>query len=358
MILSILAQSAVLSLMNNFTYKWKLTDLEKVEKNGLKVFSCFACGGGSTMGYKMSGFYVIGCNEIDPEMMAIYKKNHNPKYSFLESIETFKLRDDLPKELFNLDILDGSPPCSSFSMVGNREKNWGKKKKFREGQAEQVLDDLFFHYIDLARKLQPKVVVAENVKGMLQGNAKGYVKQIINLFNVAGYNVQLFLLNGATMGLPQKRERVFFVCSRKDLNLPKLKLGFNEKPIPVKDIESCSKDSKLLTGKQSKIWEWCKKHNEKCGGKAHTALFGKRSMFSTVVLKKNEPSSTITAGSGYDILHWEKKRTLGANEFIQLSSFPSDYKFKKNLIAYQCGMSVPPLMMHKISQQIKKQWFS
>ena len=68
--------------MTRFTYKWKLTDLEKVEKNGLKVFSCFSCGGGSTMGYKMSGFEVIGCNEIDPEMMEIYKKNHKIKLIF------------------------------------------------------------------------------------------------------------------------------------------------------------------------------------------------------------------------------------------------------------------------------------
>ena len=47
-----------------FTYEWNLSDLQKVEKNGLNVFSCFSCGGGSTMGYKMSGFNVIGCNEI------------------------------------------------------------------------------------------------------------------------------------------------------------------------------------------------------------------------------------------------------------------------------------------------------
>jgi DNA (cytosine-5)-methyltransferase 1 len=50
-----------------------------------------------------------------------------------------------------LDILDGSPPCSSFSMAGNREKDWGKEKKFREGQAEQVLDNLFFDFIDLQK---------------------------------------------------------------------------------------------------------------------------------------------------------------------------------------------------------------
>jgi DNA (cytosine-5)-methyltransferase 1 len=197
------------------TYKWNLTDLEKVKKNGLKVFSTFACGGGSTMGYKLAGFDVIGANDIDPEMAWHYKENHKPKYYYLEDIRKFRQREDLPKELYQLDILDGSPPCSSFSMAGSREKGWGKKKKFREGQAEQTLDDLFFDFIELARKLQPKVVVAENVKGMLQGNAKGYVKQIIGLFNVVGYDVQLFLLNAATMGVPQKRERVFLFAKEK-----------------------------------------------------------------------------------------------------------------------------------------------
>ena len=134
--------------MKKFNYDWTLREANFTKDKG-KVFSCFSCGGGSTMGYKLAGFDVIGCNEIDPKMMEVYKKNHNPKYSFLESIETFKKRDDLPKGLYNLDILDGSPPCSSFSMTGNREKDWGKKKKFREGQAEQVLDNLFFDFIDL-----------------------------------------------------------------------------------------------------------------------------------------------------------------------------------------------------------------
>ena len=156
---------------HKFPYKWTLKDA-KVTKDKGTVFSCFACGGGSTMGYKLAGFDVLGCNEIDPKMIEAYKVNHKPKYAYLEPIQTFKLRKDLPKELYNLDILDGSPPCSSFSMAGNREKDWGKEKKFREGQAEQVLDNLFFDFIDLAKELQPKVVVAENVKGLLLGNAK------------------------------------------------------------------------------------------------------------------------------------------------------------------------------------------
>ena len=342
--------------MTNFTYKWNLTDLDNVEKNGLKVFSCFACGGGSTMGYKMSGFDVIGCNEIDPEMMAIYRKNHNPKLHYLESIETFKLRDDLPKELYNLDILDGSPPCSSFSMAGSREKAWGKKKKFREGQASQVLDDLFFHYIDLAKKLQPKVVVAENVKGMLAGNAKGYVKQIIGLFNVAGYDVQLFLLNGATMGLPQKRERVFFVCRRKDLGWPNIKLVFNDKQVCVEkafssisDINYAGKD--LSGSSMVKYYYKCKP------GEAFSKYHPKKSLFNQKVIQRRGPSFTIT--SGCPLWHYDSPRELSKPEISVLSSFPLDYRFKSEKIAaYQMGMSVPPLMMHKISKAIYSQWFA
>ena len=167
-----------MNLLNThkFNYRWKLKDTVFPNDKGT-VFSCFSCGGGSSMGYKLAGFDVIGCNEIDPKMMNVYCKNLNPKFPFLEPIQTFKDRQNLPAELFNLDILDGSPPCSSFSLASvggrfGRQKGWGKKKKFREGQAEQVLDTLFFDFIELAGRLRPKVVVAENVKGLLLGEAK------------------------------------------------------------------------------------------------------------------------------------------------------------------------------------------
>ena len=87
------------------------------------VFSCFHCGGGSTMGYKLAGCRVLGGVEIDPAMMAVYRANHHPEHSYLMGVGDFvKIPDaDLPAELFDLDILDGSPPCSTFSTSGLRE---------------------------------------------------------------------------------------------------------------------------------------------------------------------------------------------------------------------------------------------
>ena len=159
--------------MHKFDYRWTLADANFTKDKG-KVFSCFACGGGSSMGYKLAGFDVVGCNEIDRRVMDLYEKNLHPRYAFLEPIQTFKERTAFPDVLYNLDILDGSPPCSTFTiaMARTRQETWGKEKRFREGQAEQVLDTLFFDFIDVVRKLRPKVVIAENVKGLLQGAAK------------------------------------------------------------------------------------------------------------------------------------------------------------------------------------------
>jgi DNA (cytosine-5)-methyltransferase 1 len=348
---------------HRFPYEWNLKNAIFTKDKG-KVFSCFSCGGGSTMGYKLAGFDVIGCNEIDPKMMEAYKVNHKPKYAFLESIQTFKLRKDLPKELYKLDILDGSPPCSSFSMVGNREKDWGKKKKFREGQSEQVLDNLFFDFIDLAKELQPKVVVAENVKGLLQGNARQYVRKIYTEFDKAGYYCQHFLLDASKMGVPQRRERVFFICLRKDLaepflyqkdmfsKVPKIELAFNEKEIPYKDIRESkgNKDAIGLSVKIKEYWLLCE------AGKSFSSVHPQGSYFNEVKAHPEKVLPTIRAkGLPYD---YEVQRTLFNNECKKAGSYPLDYNFNGAKPHYLIGMSVPPVMTAQIATEIHLQWLS
>ena len=235
--------------LRRFHGPWNLTDLATVPRNGLTAFSCFHCGGGSTMGYKLAGFSMLGGVEIDPEMMAIYRANHKPKHSYLMGVQQFNELPllSLPDELKNLDLLDGSPPCSVFSMAGKREKKWGGEHHFREGQQKQRLDDLFMHFIDIGQRLQPKVIVAENVKGLILGNAKGYVKEIFAAFREAGYDTQLFLFNAARMGVPQARERTFFIARRRDLGWGKLEMKFEEAMIPIGKICPRLNDYSMIT---------------------------------------------------------------------------------------------------------------
>lgn len=340
---------------HKFPYKWYLKDdypAKGINKNGCKVFGTFVCGGGSTMGYKLAGFNHIGGIEIDAKIADVYKTNHNPKYFFVEDIREFNKRDDLPSELYDLDLLDGSPPCSSFSMAGNRDKDWGKKKKFKEGQKMQRLDDLVFEYIKTIKKLQPKVAILENVKGLIQGSAKAYTKKIFKEFRDSGYRVQLFLLNAASMGVPQKRERVFFIGLRNDFKLPKLKLEFNEKPILFGEIED--KNDKILKNntKVSMYWNITK------AGQPFSKFHEKGFFFNDNKSNPNEVLPTITADSNHGTWHYSIQRLLSNKELCKGGSYPLDYNFKDTKPKYLIGMSVPPVVTAQISYQIYLQWLS
>lgn len=345
-----------------FPYKWTLKDAVFTKDKG-KVFSCFACGGGSTMGYKLAGFDVLGCNEIDPKMMACYIENHKPKYSYLEPIQTFKLRKDLPKELYELDILDGSPPCSSFSTGGNRDKDWGKEKKFKEGQAMQVLDTLFFDFIDLAKELQPKIVVAENVKGLLLGNAKSYVIQIYKIFEGAGYYCQHFLLMASKMGVPQDREWVIFIAMRKDLASkflhtvdmftisPKINMEFHKYEICFGDLEQLDNSRKPIIDSYVKYYEKANSfgvYDERSNGGIKFGFYRKA--------MRNRPLATIMSGNVFSLQ--DEPLELNNSEFCMAQSYPLDYNFIENEPQYLIGMSVPPVMTAQIATRIYDQWLS
>lgn len=341
-------------------HAWFLSDLDAVPKNGLKVMSTFACGGGSSMGYKRAGCEVIAANDIDPEMAYHYKLNIRPEHYFLCPIRDL-LTAELPEELFSLDILDGSPPCSTFSMAGSREKAWGKKKHFREGQAKQVLSDLFFDYLDLVERLKPRVAIAENVKGMIQGNAKGYVKLVMRRFKDIGYRPQLFLVNAADCGVPQKRERVFFVALRNDIEALPLVLKPQHRWISAgeatDDVQVLTDDEKVDTRPiktQLRFW-----HKTKPGQSFDAACFsetGKKSFFGDYRLSSDTPSFTLKS-EDFHYAHWSECRSLTFREWKRLGSFPDDYQAKTDKIGkYMIGMSVPPKMTEAVARAVIDQW--
>lgn len=337
---------------HKFPYRWNLSDgypAKGIEAHGKKVFGTFICGGGSTMGYKLAGFTHLGGVEIDPKVAEVYRNNQHPKHLFIQDLREFNKREDLPKELYELDLLDGSPPCSTFSMAGSREDAWGKEKKFREGQSKQTLDDLVFIYCETIEKLRPKVAILENVKGMIIGNAKYYCNAVIEKLNSIGYDVQLFCLNAATMGVPQRRERVFFICKKQNLGLPKLQLNFSESLIFYGQVEDVNSEKKPLSESYEKHW-----FNTNVGKNPKTKsgnTFG--FLFKNA---KNKVCSTITSGGTF--CHYNKPVEISNKEKILIGSFPLDYNFEKLDPQYLIGMSVPPVMTAQIAHQIYLQWLS
>lgn len=333
-------------------WKWYMEN-DYPQKNGLKVFSCFACGGGSTMGYKLVGCDVIGCNEIDPRMNKVYVENHHPKYNYLEDIRDFNKREDLPQELYNLDILDGSPPCSTFSMAGQREKAWGVEKKFREGQKMQTLDDLLFVFIDTVAKLKPKVAILENVEGLMLGNAWKYVQQIYKKFNDIGYKVKHWLLKGETMGVPQTRHRVFFVATRIDFNLDKVDMYFNYEPVTYGEIK-IGQGKEITKGTKTEILLNEVRENETDLSLANQRLYGKLNWFQSIIIDDNKVMPTIRAKMA-DIFRRKEKTRISWEDCRNSQTFPQDYNFmpnNENQVGYICGMSVPPIMIKRLMTRL------
>lgn len=337
-----------------FNWKWTTKDYPEAAPN-IQVFGIFVCGGGSTMGYKLAGMTHLGGVELDSSIGNIYKTNHNPKYFYNEDLRDFNRREDLPKALYNLDILDGSPPCSLFSMSGSREKKWGKEKKFREGQKKQTLDDLVFIYMDTIEKLKPKIAILENVMGLISGNGKAYANAIVKKAKDLGYDCQIFILNSAFMEVPQARVRVFFIFRQTALSLSPLTLDFHFKPIPLQAV--FTEPGRRINKKTRDYLMWYF-HNKKDKKVSDTlqrlGMVGKG--LTNYFWRMNRPVSTVLSTG--EFYHSEFPCFLSDRSLISVSTFPEDFNFGKCNVQYVVGMCVPPVMMAHIARQIRLQWLS
>lgn len=302
------------------------------------------------MGYKLAGCNVLGGVEIDPQMMSIYRANLHPRISHLSDIRTAPV----PNEL--IDILDGSPPCSSFSMIGAREKGWGKEKRFREGQAEQRLDDLFFAFLEYAEKVRPRVIVAENVVGLLNGNARAYARRILETYRRMGYAPSIFQLSAAHFGVPQARERVFFVGQRGTPKQIKIKTTTALQLVTVREaLADIDPLGRRLNPQHITRWTATPAGRNSYHAKKLRSGTISGGRLGTHRLHADTVAPTLTANSIFQ--HWSEPYELNARAYARLQSFPDDYNFGTTNAAYVCGMSVPPFLMRGLASQLVQQLF-
>lgn len=188
--------------------------------NGLRVASLFAGGGGSSTGYRMAGYRVVFASEFIDAAADTYAANAAPHTVVdrrdVRELSGVDLLSAAGLSVGELDVLDGSPPCASFSTAGARETGWGKVKSYSD--SAQRTDDLFFEFARLIGEVQPRVFVAENVSGLVKGTAKGYFIEILQALRAQGYRVGAQLLDASWLGVPQARQRLILIGVRDDLD--------------------------------------------------------------------------------------------------------------------------------------------
>lgn len=338
-----------------------VAELREATENGnhkFEVVSLFAGGGGSSTGYRMSGGKVLAINEFIPEAIKTYQANW-PTTTILpgdvRQLTAQQILSAIDRSEGELDILDGSPPCSAFSTAGSREKGWGKTKKYSDAQQANV-EDLFFEYIRILRGIRPKVFVAENVAGLAKGTAKGYLNEILRELRASGYKVSCRILDAKWLGVPQSRQRTIFVGVRDDLWKPSYKGNLHPKPkmnlVTLRDafkgLKFSQADRKDTDLTRFAVYNLLRTLRQ---GQTHQRAF---------TLSKASPdsySSCITATTSKigarETYHWDN-RAFSVAEVKRIMSIPDDYILTGT---YQqqverLGRMVAPFMMRSVANHI------
>ena len=361
-------------------------------KNLFRVISTFAGGGGSSTGYRLAGGNILAINEFVEEAPNTYHANFPHTLIIPDDIKKLSGKDFL--EPFDmkpgqLDILDGSPPCSAFSIAGKlshgkggkHSDGWGQTKKYSDDQVVENIEDLFFEFLRVADEIKPKVIVGENVKGLTIGEAKEYFNRINNEFSNIGYDVSAKVLDAKHFGVPQTRARTIFIGVRQDIT-SKIGLTFMNIasifPSENKELVSLEEGLEGLTIDQEEA-DWLKeKWQNTAYYKATSSLmpadpekvlsgddYGQRAKhFNMKRASRFKPAPTVTAmGSGATnagTIHWNVQRKLTIKELKRIMSLPDDFKLTGtfNQQAERCGRMVPSLMMKAIAESIYKKVLS
>ena len=355
-------------------------------QNKFNVISTFAGGGGSSTGYRLAGGKILCINEFVEEAQNTYRENYPDTPILPGDIKQLSGKDflDVAKlDVGELDILDGSPPCSAFSVAGKlshsrdgkHSDGWGQTKNYSDGKMVENIEDLFFEFLRVADDIKPKVIIGENVKGLTIGEAKQYFNKIQNTFEDIGYDVVAKVLDSRYFGISQTRTRVFFIGVRNDIT-EKAGLNFmtignvfpQELPdvVPLKDalidLEYDEEEVKYLTDKFSKTAYW-RDTGSKMEIDPPKVLTGmdyhpKGHHFNLKRVSQYQPAPTLTAMGSNDTtagaFHWAEPRKLTIGELKRIQSLPDDFKLtgKWNQKSERIGRMVPPLMMKAIADSV------
>lgn len=324
----------------------------------MRLISLFSGAGGLDKGFHNAGFQTVVANEFDPKICPTFRANF-PEVNLIEG----DIRD-IPSNAFPEHVtgIIGGPPCQSWSEAGSLKG------------IEDARGQLFYEYIRILRDTQPLFFVAENVSGMLAKRHSDAVNGFMKLFDEAGYDVNLKMLNANDFEVPEDRDRVFYIGFRKDLNIHDF-----EYPTPLKhkptlreaiwDLQDTAIPAKE---KNHTNGDACKVPNNEYFIGAFSPIFMSRNR----VRSWDEPGFTVQASGRQCQLHpqapkmekLEKNlqrfvpgkehlyRRMTVREVARVQTFPDDYLFlydDLNTGYKMIGNAVPVKLAYHVAMSIR-----
>lgn len=328
----------------------------------LTTIELFAGAGGLALGIEKAGFHTLAANEMDSDACATLRRNR-PNWRVIEGdiakISCLDLERFFSLKKGELDLLSGGAPCQAFSYAGKRLG------------LEDARGTLFYHYAIFLEKLQPKMFLFENVRGLLTHDGGKTYKVMTAIFEEAGYTIQKRVLNAWDYGVPQKRERLITIGIRNDLT-NKIHFDFPKphdyKPVLRDVLLDCPEsEGTRYSEYKTKIFElvppggyWkdidpviAKGYMKSCwnmeGGR--TGILRRMSL--------DEPSLTVLTSPSQkqtDRCHPLEARPFTIRENARCQTFPDDWKFCGSVGAQyrQVGNAVPVNLAYEVGLKIKE----
>lgn len=330
----------------------------------MNVISLFSGCGGLDLGFERAGFHIPVANEFDKTIFETFKHNH-PKTHLIEGDIRHLTKADIEPYLSGeVDGIIGGPPCQSWSEAGSLRG------------IEDARGKLFYEYIRILKEFRPRFFLAENVSGMLANRHSEAVKNIVALFDEAGYQVSLTMVNAKDYGVAEERKRVFYIGFRKEEQLafvfPKGSTEENEKKLTLRDVIWDLQETAVPTADKNLHNPLAVNNNEYFTGS-----------FSPIFMSRNrvkgwdEQAFTVQASGRQCQLHpqapkMEKVgkdecrfipesehlyRRMTIREIARIQGFPDDFQFiyKDANNAYKMiGNAVPVRLAYEIAVAIKQ----
>lgn len=393
------------SKINNEDNTLEFGSNRKINNNGYNIIDLFCGAGGSSSGFKLAGFNIVGAIDNNKAAVRTHELNFRTCKTILGDIEEISpsdFADGLGNK--NVDVVIGSPPCQTFSSLSQ-----GKIRSLGQDIKKDIRNYYYKNFLDYISFFKPKIFLMENVPGFMTRYGGSLFKDLLNYIkeNHPEYDIKYDVLDASNYSVPQSRKRLFICGYLKGINfdfpmknpllgneehnkvtveeaigdLPYITDNWRLDKLPYSKNNELSNYQKFMrAGAKLVANNICRVSNDEAKvmftllspGQRYIELPEEKkkkvklfdSFKSSVIegrcrrLPLDDVSWTIIAHigmDGYEYIHPTECRTISVREAARLQSFTDDFVFSGNMREQyiQVGNAVPPLMSYSIATSIR-----